>query len=264
MSQQQIHFEVSGNGDDVVLIHGLFGNLDNLKGLARQLESHYKVWRIDLPNHGLSSHTQDMHYDALALAVGEFMNQEQLESAHFIGHSMGGKVAMVLALTQPKKVKSLIAADIAPVPYHARHTKVFAGLTSMPLSQIKDRRDALKHLLEADIDEGTAQFLLKNLQRADQGFSWKLNLEGLELCYPHLIDWPYRELKYTGPTLFIRGDQSDYVLAEHKEAILGQFPNVQAKTIVGTGHWLHAQKPAQFNRIVEQFLDKAASVTREA
>ncbi|MGI2258269.1 alpha/beta fold hydrolase [Shewanella sp. GXUN23E] len=259
-----MHFEQAGQGPDIILIHGLFGNLDNLRGLARQLEQHYRVWRVDLPNHGLSFHTADMHYDALACALTDFMDAQQLSCAHLVGHSMGGKVAMAMALTQGHRVHSLVAADIAPVAYHARHTKVFAALTSLPISQISDRRQALEHLLSAGIDEGTAQFLLKNLQRTASGFEWKLNLSQLEQCYAQLIDWPYSELTYTGPTLFIRGDQSDYVMSDHRQAILAQFPHVQAKTIVGAGHWLHAQKPAQFNRIVEHFIDKATNGTPEA
>ncbi|MCL2913990.1 alpha/beta fold hydrolase [Shewanella corallii] len=259
-----MHYEVSGEGSDIILIHGLFGNLDNLKGLGRQLEQKYRVWRIDLPNHGLSEHTHDMHYGAMAEALTGFMDRKGLTCSHLVGHSMGGKVAMAVALTQAARVESLVAADIAPVPYHARHTKVFEGMTSLPLDSIKDRRDALTHLLDSGIDEGTAQFLLKNLQRGDEGFGWKLNLSGLQECYSHLIDWPYTGLKYEGPTLFVRGDQSDYVLSDHRQAILAQFPSVQAKTIVGTGHWLHAQKPAQFNRIVEHFIDKADNQGPEA
>ncbi|MCF1427073.1 MAG: alpha/beta fold hydrolase [Shewanella sp.] len=259
-----MHYEVSGEGKDIILIHGLFGNLDNLKGLSRQLEQKYRVWRIDLPNHGLSAHTHDMHYAAMAQALIEFMDRKNLASAHLVGHSMGGKVAMAVALTQSNRVLSLVAADIAPVAYHARHTKVFEGMTSLPLDRVKDRRDALTYLTDSGIDESTAQFLLKNLQRTDTRFNWKLNLNGLQECYSHLIDWPYTALKYEGPTLFVRGDQSDYVLSDHRQAILAQFPNVQAKTIIGAGHWLHAQKPAQFNRIVEHFIDKATNEAAEA
>ncbi|BAJ02007.1 hydrolase, alpha/beta fold family [Shewanella violacea DSS12] len=256
-----MHHISSGQGSAVILIHGLFGNLDNLKGLSKSLEETHQVVRIDVPNHGLSPHWQKMDYPLLAQAVIELMDNLQLERAHILGHSMGGKIAMATALANPDRVTSLIAADIAPVSYQQRHDNVFAGLENINLASLNSRSDALKQLLAAGLDEGTAQFLLKNLSRTDQGFSWKMNLAGLKSCYKDLIAWhndieTQGFLQYKKPTLFIRGGDSDYVTAEHRQAIISQFPRVQAKTIEGTGHWLHAQKPAMFNRIVADFLNK--------
>ena len=147
-----------------------------------------------------------------------------------------------------------MVADIAPVTYNSRHDKVFEALESMPLSQIKDRRDALKHMHEHDIDEGTAQFLLKSLARSDDGFKWKMNLSGLKQSYNDIISWPTFTTPYQGSCLFIRGGDSDYVTSAHRSAIIEQFPAVKAKTIEGTGHWLHAQKASIFNRIVRDFI----------
>ena len=256
-----MHYISSGQGSAVILIHGLFGNLDNLKGLGKSLEETHQVVRIDVPNHGLSPHWQKMDYPLLAQAVIELMDSLQLERAHILGHSMGGKIAMATALSYPNRVTSLIAADIAPVSYENRHDNVFSGLENIDLAGLKSRSDALKQLLIAGLDEGTAQFLLKNLSRTDQGFNWKMNLAGLKSCYRDLIAWHNdieadTFLQYRKPTLFIRGGDSDYVTAEHRQAIMNQFPQVQAKTIEGTGHWLHAQKPAIFNRIVTDFLAK--------
>ncbi|AQS35977.1 putative hydrolase or acyltransferase of alpha/beta superfamily [Shewanella psychrophila] len=256
-----MHYISSGQGSAVILIHGLFGNLDNLKGLGRNLEERHRVVRIDVPNHGLSPHWQKMDYPLLAQAVIELMDSLQIEAAHILGHSMGGKVAMATALSYPNRVTSLIAADIAPVSYEERHEKVFSGLENIDLIGLKSRSDALKQLLTAGLDEGTAQFLLKNLSRTDEGFNWKMNLAGLKSCYKDLIAWHNdieadAFLQYRKPTLFIRAGDSDYVTAEHRQAIISQFPQVQAKTIEGTGHWLHAQKPAIFNRIVIDFLAK--------
>ncbi|EGM69948.1 esterase ybfF [Shewanella sp. HN-41] len=139
---------------------------------------------------------------------------------------------------------------------------MFAALESLPLEGHTDRRFALAHLIAGGIDEATAQFLLKNLQRTETGFRWKMNLSGLKACYPNIIGWHNQpgalEQVYTGPTLFIRGGDSNYVTAEHREEIMRQFPAVQAKTLEGCGHWLHAQKPAIFNRIVSEFIDKQA------
>ncbi|EDP98760.1 alpha/beta fold hydrolase [Shewanella benthica] len=256
-----MHYISSGQGSAVILIHGLFGDLDNLKGLGKSLEGRHRVVRVDVPNHGLSPHWQKMDYPLLAQAVITLMDSLQLAHAHILGHSMGGKIAMATALSYPDRVTSLIAADIAPVSYQQRHDQVFSGLEGIDLSGLKSRSEALKQLLAAGLDEGTAQFLLKNLSRTDQGFNWKMNLAGLKSSYRDLIAW-YNDieaedfLQYSKPTLFIRGGDSDYITSEHRQAIMSQFPQVQAKTIEGTGHWLHAQKPAIFNRIVSDFITK--------
>ncbi len=251
-----MHYVSTGQGPAVVLIHGLFGNLDNLKNLANALEPHYQVIRVDLPNHGQSQHWQQMDYPQLAQECVNLLSTLAIPEAHFVGHSMGGKVAMALALLHPEKVTSLVVADIAPVSYSPRHQKVFAGLTSLPLDSKTTRKTALEHLLAADIDVGTAQFLLKNLQRTDTGFEWKMNLAGLIENYPHIIGWDMPNTSFNKPCFFIRGGESEYVTAEHTDAIMQQFPKVSAKTINGTGHWLHAQKPEIFNRLVVEFIDK--------
>lgn len=256
-----MHFISSGEGSVVILIHGLFGNLDNLKGLAKHLESSHKVIRVDVPNHGLSPHWDAMDYPKLGQAILALMADNNIEQAHLVGHSMGGKIAMAAALASPEKVTSLVVADIAPVSYHERHNLIFNALQNIDLDGVQDRTQALQALTSAGIDEGTAQFLLKNLSRTATGFKWKMNLDGLQACYPSLIGW-YNDIsltdfaQYKQATLFIRGADSDYVTADHREAIIKQFPRVQAKTIEGAGHWLHAQKPTIFNRIVSDFINK--------
>ncbi|WP_445946305.1 alpha/beta fold hydrolase [Shewanella sp.] len=248
-----MHFVVSGEGQAVVLIHGLFGDLDNLKSLSAELEKTHQVIRVDVPNHGLSEHWQQMDYPLLAEAIIQLLDTLGLASAHLVGHSMGGKIAMATALLYPQRIDSIVAADIAPVAYPPRHQAVFAGLTSLDLANT-NRNQALNHLTQAGIDTGTAQFLLKSLRRAETGFSWKMNLDGLIRCYDKLIGWSITAKPYTKPCYMIRGGDSDYVTAEHKDAIMAQFPQVQAKTINGTGHWLHAQKPEIFNRLVADFI----------
>ncbi len=246
----------SGQGSAVVLLHGLFGNLDNLKNLAQSLEDEYQVIRVDLPNHGNSAHWPQMDYQALSQAIVDLLDEYQIDKAHLVGHSMGGKVAMAAAQNFPARVLSLVAADIAPVAYEVRHQKVFDALEAVPLSQLTSRQQAMTSLSESGIDAATAMFLLKNLQKEEQGFSWKMNLAGLKACYPKLIGWPNSHKVYNGPTLMLRGGGSDYVTFDHADTIMKQFPNVEAKTINGTGHWLHAQKPAVFNRIIGDFLHK--------
>lgn len=251
----QLNYQTQGVGEDVVLVHGLFGDLDNLKGLAQTLESEYRVTRIDVPNHCQSPHWDTMDYPSLAQSLVSLLDELGATKAHLIGHSMGGKIVLATALLHPDRVASVVAADIAPVPYAPRHQRVFAALTSLPLDGSVERKEALNHLLARGVDEATAQFLLKSFRRAESGFSWRMNLDGLIASYEGIIGWPFNNGAYDGPTLFIRGDESDYVTAEHKDAILSQFPNVQLKSIGGAGHWLHAQKPGIFNRLVKNFLD---------
>ncbi|MCG9731569.1 alpha/beta fold hydrolase [Shewanella sp. Isolate13] len=249
-----MYYVKSGQGPVVILIHGLFGDLDNLKALGKALEDSFTVVRVDVLNHGASPSVAKMDYRSLASSIAELIEQLPEKEAIIVGHSMGGKIAMATALCYPKLVSKLVVADIAPVAYQSRHDSVFAALESMPLAEIKDRRQALAHMKSCNIDDGTAQFLLKSLTRAEQGFSWKMNLSGLKASYANIIDWPTFPQPYQGPCLFIRGGDSDYVTAEHRQAIMTQFPKVKAKTIEGSGHWLHAQKPAIFNRIVKEFI----------
>ncbi|QYK06944.1 alpha/beta fold hydrolase [Shewanella zhangzhouensis] len=251
----QLNYQTQGSGEDVILVHGLFGDLDNLKTLAQTLETDYRVTRIDVPNHGQSPHWNKMDYQSLAQSLVSLLDELGATKAHLIGHSMGGKIVLATALLYPERVASVVAADIAPVPYAPRHQRVFAALTSLPLDGSVDRKEALNHLLARSVDDATAQFLLKSFRRAESGFSWRMNLDGLIASYDGIIGWPFSNDSYNGPTLFIRGDESDYVTAEHKDAILTQFPKVQLKSIGGAGHWLHAQKPSIFNRLVKNFLD---------
>ncbi|MFT5789032.1 MAG: esterase [Shewanella sp.] len=249
-----MHYTTNGSGPVVILIHGLFGDLDNLKALGKALEDSFTVVRVDVANHGNSEHVSSMSYLSLADDVKQLLSALNISEAILVGHSMGGKIAMATALTYPECVTKLVVADIAPVAYNSRHDKVFNALETMPLTEINDRRDALTHMHSLDIDEGTAQFLLKSLKRTDNGFEWKMNLAGLKQSYNDIISWPSFTTQYTGPCLFIRGGDSDYVTSAHRSAIIEQFPAVKAKTIEGTGHWLHAQKSNIFNRIVKDFL----------
>ncbi|MCL1073045.1 alpha/beta fold hydrolase [Shewanella dokdonensis] len=256
-------FSESGQGVPVVLIHGLFGDGDNLKALGHELEADYRVIRVDCPNHGRSEHLADMDYPTIAKMLLALLDQLQIKQAHLVGHSMGGKIAMATALIAPERVLSVVAADIAPVAYSNRHDKVFAAMQSLPLDA-KDRRVALQHLLDHGVDEATAQFLLKSLRRNDVGFEWKLNLAGLIHSYPHIIGWfnppsSAGYLTFDGPILLLHSADPAYVNASYREAIVQQFPQAESKAIEGTGHWLHAQKPTVFNRIVHDFIDKHVS-----
>lgn len=240
----------------VVLIHGLFGSLDNLNSIAKSLSETCHCILVDLPNHGLSKTVDEVDYPLITNALVEMLKAESVSSAHFIGHSLGGKVAMHFALHFPAQCHSLIVADIAPVSYPHRHNAVFEGLQNVVLSSVSSRRDALRQLSEHVKEPPTQQFLLKSLYQHDDHWKWRFRIDEIIASYPTLIDWPTIDSHYHGPVLFIIGGNSDYVTPEHQPVIRELFPNVKAKVIHGTGHWLHAEKPTAFNKIVNDHIQK--------
>lgn len=264
MSDAPLHYELSAaNGPVVVLLHGLFGDLDNLKNLGRSLETEYQVLYVDLPNHGDSPHQAEMSLASMATALAQLCQQLSLPQIFVVGHSLGGKVAMELALSQPQLVRAVVAADIAPVAYEARHNNILAALNSVDLASIQQRQDADRALARSIDSLGVRQFLLKNLRRDGQQWHWRLNLTALIDNYPALTG-AVREGHYDGPILFIKGGASDYLLAAHESAIRARFSQPEMKIIEGAGHWLHAEKPAVFNRLVQAFLAQHRSTTLSA
>jgi len=254
-----LNYEVSGldTAPVVVLIHGLFGDLDNLKSISRALNEHYRVINLDVRNHGQSPWADTMSFQDMANDVLAVLDKEQIDAAHFLGHSMGGKIAMEIALRHSSRVSSLIVADIAPVAYDARHSTIIEALCGVDLTAVKSRKDADQQLAKSISEAGVRQFLLKNLRKQDNNdWCWRMNLTALERCYPDLIGSPTEEGEYNGPVLFIRGGNSDYIQSSHRKAILQRFPKAEAKTMEGVGHWLHAEKPNVFNGLVSRFLDE--------
>jgi len=251
-----LNHKLLGSGAPVLLIHGLFGALDNLGRLAKHLSEKHQVISIDLPNHGNSFHTDNNSYHSIVEHVIALLDDLAIEQCAIVGHSMGGKVAMELALRHPNRVSILIIADIAPVAYANRHSDVFAALNAVDLANIDSRQQALATVVAHGIDQGTAMFLLKNLAKGDEGFYWRCALKALEAGYPAIIGGVTPALSYSGPVLFIKGENSNYITTEHKQPIGQHFPKANLKVIQGTGHWLHAEKPASFNKIVNDFLIK--------
>lgn len=253
-----LHFRRQGTGSPVLLIHGLFGNLDNLNGVSRELVEHHDVIAVDVRNHGLSPRAETMSYQDMAADILALMDQLQLEQVAMVGHSMGGKIAMMAAQLAPERVSRLVAADIAPVAYRqARHDAVFQGLQAVIQQGAADRRQA-DSILARHIDEaGVRQFLLKSFVAGAEP-DWRFNLQALLDNYPDIIGWPEDHRRYDGPMLFIKGGNSDYLLPEYQPAVLAQFPAARVKVIPDTGHWLHAEKPRLFNRLVLDFLAPAS------
>ena len=253
-NSQILNYEVMGDGEPVVLLHGLFGDLDNLKNLGRDLAEDFQVILVDARNHGDSFHSEHMTYDDMARDLANTLDQLEIESAHLVGHSMGGKIAMEFALSYPQRARSVIAADIAPVAYDARHRHILDALKAIDLTQVKSRADADKQLAEHIETRGVRQFLLKNLRRDGDSYQWRINLTTLDNCYSE-ITGGIKKAQYEGPILFIKGGDSDYLTNSHADEIKARFSQVEIKIIEGTGHWLHAEKPRVFNRLARAFIE---------
>lgn len=256
MKTLSLHHVVLGErGDWILLLHGLFGSGDNLNTLAKTLADEFRVVLVDLRNHGRSPHVPSMSLAEMATDIVSLQDELGIASSAVLGHSLGGKVAMQLALSNAARVQKLIVADIAPVTYTAHHQAVFAALESLDLERVQSRQQADAHLAERLADQGLRQFLLKGLYRDKEQYRWRFNLPVLRSCYAEVLAAPAGE-PFPGPTLFIKGENSDYILPEHEAAIRMLFPNFEFRMIADAGHWLHGEKPVTFNRLVQQFLNQ--------
>ncbi|WP_261642670.1 esterase [Erwinia mallotivora] len=234
----------------VVLIHGLFGSLDNLAGLARGLKAEQQVIQIDVRNHGLSPRSSEMHYAAMAQDVTETLDSLGVEQFVVIGHSMGGKIAMSLTAAAPDRVAKLVVIDMAPVAYKARHhDTIFAGLNAVSAAAIKQRSEAATLMRETIKEEGIIQFLLKSFHEGE----WRFNVPVLMAEYDQLIGWQPVPA-WPHPTLFIRGELSPYLDDQYRDLLLQQFPAARAWVIAGAGHWVHAERPDAVLRAILRFI----------
>lgn len=253
-----LHYQQLGAGENIVLIHGLFGSLENLNMVAKPLSEHYKVTNIDVRNHGLSPQENEMSYSQLAQDIIDTLNHLNITSTHLLGHSMGGKIAMQVALDSPERVNKLIVADISPVQYPEHHNQIIAGLKSIKLTDITNRKEADAQLSHFVKESGVRQFLLRNLHKVEEKFQFKCNLDFIANCYPQIVKGYLGENTFTNPTLFIKGGASDYITAEHRPIINKLFPKAKAKIIQDAGHWLHAEKTTLFNKSVLNFLEQSS------
>ncbi|WP_448547748.1 alpha/beta fold hydrolase [Thalassotalea fusca] len=251
-----LHYQQQGQGEDVVLIHGLFGSLENLNMVAKGLAQHYLVTSVDVRNHGQSFHQDSMTYSELANDVLETLASLGITKYALLGHSMGGKVAMQMALNEPSPISKLIVADIAPVEYPQHHNQIIEGLQSIDLSIVKSRKDADAQLAKYVEEAGVRQFLLRNLAQENGRFYFRCALDFIARNYPQIVVGYDGDNTFDKPTLFVKGGNSDYITSAHRSKIMQHFPQSQAKIIQGAGHWLHAEKTTAFNKIVSDFLQK--------
>ena len=232
----------------LLIAHGLFGSGRNWGVIAKRLSDSRQVIAVDMRNHGNSPWDSLHDYPALANDLAEVIDGQW----DVLGHSMGGKAAMTLALTQPQKVRRLIVADIAPAAYGHTQQHNIDRMRSVDLAQITNRQDALSQL--TGLEPGLAEFFLQSLDLKEK--RWKLNLDALQANMPAILSFPQIEGQFDGPTLFLSGANSHYVLPEHRDRIKSLFPKARFAKIPGAGHWLHAEKPREFEAAVRVFLDQ--------
>jgi esterase len=243
----------SGDGPPVLLLHGLFGSARNFGAVQRALTPLFRVIAMDARNHGASPHAYDMRYATLAADVSETLDALNVERTAVIGHSMGGKTAMTLAVTAPDRVGRLLIADIAPVPYQHGNDSVADAMRAIPLHAGLTRAEADAALTEAVPIVAVRTFLLQNLQFGPRP-GWRIGLDEIATAIPDLEGWETPSGIFSGPTLFVSGAQSDYVRPEHRPAIRALFPAARFVSVKNAGHWLHADNPAGFLSVVEAFL----------
>ena len=250
----KLNYRIKGEGEPIVLLHGLFGSMDNLGMVARALEDEYRVISFDLRNHGRSPHSDAMSYPLMAEDVVAMMDELDIADAHFYGHSMGGKTSMQIALNYPDRVKSLIVGDIAPVAYGHHHNQILEGMREVEMQKPTSREAAQVILANYEDEPAILSFLLTNFRRNDAGdLAWRVGLDAIERDYEHIAKGNEGKA-YDGQVLFIKGGASDYIQNDHREEILAFFPHAQVRIIEGAGHWFHAEKTEMTVRIVKRFL----------
>jgi pimeloyl-ACP methyl ester carboxylesterase len=256
-----LHTQIFGSGSSLTILHGLFGSSDNWRSIAKALGQRYRVTLVDLRNHGKSPHSEVWDLPSMANDVAELINQKN-EKTILIGHSMGGKVAMELALSQPIHLNGLVVLDVAPKNYNMRERfqLIVDALISLPLNANKDLASADSHLAQTITEPSMRSFLLKNLTFQDGVYKWKMNLNIIAQNLEKIGQAPVAQHSYEGPTLFLHGGKSDYLLPSDHLGILRLFPNAKIETIPEAGHWLHVDQTQAFSHHLNSFL--ASVVTK--
>ena len=257
VSAVDLKYEVLGDGPPVVVLHGLFGAGRNWITVARALATRYRFHLVDLRNHGGSPHTDTMTYVDMVNDVRQLLVSLGLEEFTLVGHSMGGKAAMTLALTEPQGLRRLINIDIAPVNYPDRFVDIIAALESLDLATIARRADADRALAQAIPETAVRLFILQNLLFEQGRPRWRLNLATLKRDMPQILGpLPVADdAHYDGPTWFIRGELSDRITAAHLPLMARWFPHYHLETVKGGGHWPHSEAPAAFMTAFTHALD---------
>jgi pimeloyl-ACP methyl ester carboxylesterase len=252
-----LHCETFGTGHPLIILHGLFGSLANWKPLGKVWSESFQVFTVDQRNHGRSPHSSTFTYEAMAADVSAFMQSHNLLSTYLLGHSLGGKTAMQFALTYPNMVDKLVVVDMSPRASRPRHHAILAALQSLDLAAARNRRELDTQLAQQIADKEVRQFLLMNIVTDESGqLHWRMNLDALAASYDEVNKAIEPQRVYDKATLFVRGENSDYIPDEDIDIIQTLFPLARVVTIKGAGHWLHAEAPEEFSRLVLEFLNE--------
>ena len=252
----QLNYKEFGQGNPIIILHGLFGMLDNWQTIAKKLAENNSVYIIDQRNHGRSPHTNIHDYPSMAEDLRQFMENNWIYKAHIIGHSMGGKTAMQFALDFPDMVDKLIVVDISPKKYKGSHHEIFDALLSLDVKKINGRKGADEHLAKTIDEPNIRLFLMKNLTREKEGgYRLKMNLPVLHKYYNEILAAIESDEPFDGETLFIRGEKSKHIMNGDEKLITDLFPIAKIETIKNAGHWVHADEPIELLAVVKSFLE---------
>lgn len=251
-----LYSKIEGSGKPLLILHGFLGMSDNWKTMAMQFAADgFEVHLLDLRNHGRSFHSEEFSYEVMAQDVYEYCIANNLEKVNILGHSMGGKTAMLFSVTHPELVEKLIVADIGPKFYPQHHQTILAGLNAVDFTKKPSRNEVEEILSRYVTDFGTRQFLMKSLYWQEPGqLAFRFNLSVFNKNIEEIGKALQENVVFNKPTLFIRGENSNYILDEDFDYIKNHFPDSRIETINNAGHWLHAENPRLFYEITSSFL----------
>jgi pimeloyl-ACP methyl ester carboxylesterase len=252
----KLNYKKYGEGENtLIILHGLFGSLDNWQSLGKKFGEHFTTYIVDQRNHGKSPHLDSHNYQDMANDLDELLDDINVEYAFIIGHSMGGKTAMQFSIEQPHRVRKLIIVDIAPKYYAPHHQDIISALESIDFNVEKDRKQVQEKIAQKINNPGIIQFLMKGLTWVTkEQLGWKFNLKVLSAQIENIGEKLTGHAYFTNPTLFIKGEKSDYITEDDIDIIEDAFPMASHVTIGNAGHWLHAENPNQFFDEVITFL----------
>lgn len=245
-----------GEGKAIIILHGLFGSSDNWLTIAKQLAQNYKIYLIDQRNHGQATWSETWNYEVMVADLKNFIQDYHIDQPIVVGHSMGGKVAMLFASLYPHLLEKLLVVDIAPKSYPIHHDWIIKGLKAIDTQNVKSRREADEQLSPYIEEVGIRQFLLKNLYRTpEKKFAWRMNLAVIDKNIVNVGEVLPQESLFEKDTLFIRGATSNYIKDADLDLIQKHFPKTILKTIENAGHWVHAEKPTETINIFTEFFE---------
>ena len=254
----QLASSETGEGEPLLIVHGLFGSKRNWSAISKALGRTYRVITLDLRNHGDSPHAPEMSYEVMADDLATFIEAGNMGPVSLLGHSMGGKASMVLAMTRPELLKRLLVLDIAPIPYDRDYDDYIDTLKGMDFNAVKSRADVDVILQTTFADPAIRSFLLQNLKAGDvDGYNWRVNLDAIEAHMGDIMGFPDfdTDQAYEGTTLFLGGQNSDYITFAHQAEIERLFPNSDLDFIEDAGHWVHADQPHALISRLKDFLE---------